>query len=448
MKNINKYLIALIFLSTTLYAQVGINKVSPAPGVMLDVNGGVIVQHPDTKINENTYYLYRDKTNNKIVRGQIPNNRPVYVIEYKINMYKDGSGYQDWIQYYNTKINADKYFAFIIESVLFDAVTGKPTFLGHNKAWGQYQEQNPIKQVSLQRNGNIWALAADYQSVDIAERSHPHYWKLKVIVIDNNYVNHINGGEYTMNTNAVGSASSSPITGTPYVFNTIRDSFTSKGAVGIGTDAPQTELDVNGKMAIKKTTSSGIRELYPLMLEANSKHLVAFPEQRPIGFITGKINCESRNPGWNDYIEDFNLGIPKKSGIVIPINTYLGNRFYDENIGKHGYATFYGLAHRIFGNNAYNAVENVQTERSSETNNWHFKADYYSANPVCGIFQNNRINKADECKGTYYWQVGLLFLSSNLAKDLGIYEDTMLSQNQSKNDPNNQLDIITYLLKK
>ena len=180
----------LLFSGGMYYSQnVGINTTNPEE--KLHINGGfrtneLKLQAPFQKLTASENYSF-------LVKAPSPNNKitsatslfdlqnapaPLNFIQYKITAY---SGDRDWINKYNTKINASKYVV-VISSFGYNL----SVYLQGNSATNP---ETPVPQIYAFEEGGTWRLKADYDGFKpyVTTSTPQGVWTLNLVVFDKAY---------------------------------------------------------------------------------------------------------------------------------------------------------------------------------------------------------------------------------------------------------------------
>lgn len=382
----------------------------PAPSTTLTNNGRLIIRGIDpVKDDDELYSLYVAKqdfsfTDNQgnivsIKKGQVFKSRVEDIhpiLTYELNLktgreqLKDGTViWTDWIEKYNTGIDANKYIAFITEATLMDIssydVGGNggngPAFFSHIESWRD-DETNPVKAVKLFVENGKYILNADYLEAtplnnDIRKNKSGFYWKIRIILMDRRNIKDLTNTTYqfTMDNLSNGSDANRVISNQ---IDAIGDDFERtnnnrnvvNGAVipnvlsfdkifkkpdfdyrtGINTTTPEATLDVNGRLAI--TEAPRVRrytyDIIPLVTNEKGE-IKSFSSyyrgSKPFSVIEGFINTRGGGNkiqfaaemstanypvtiGDQDWVEDFDTKIPYDEYLVIPLQSFLNNYEY------------------------------------------------------------------------------------------------------------------------
>ena len=208
------FILNFILIAIFLQAQsgnVGINTNNPQ--AKLHVNGNfqsdrVVLGSTFTKLINNENYSF-------LIKSPAPENKitsynslfdtenapaPLNLIQYKITT---SSSDKDWINRFDTKINANKYVV-VIASFGFN--------LPVSSSSSDLSPYYPVHQIYAQIDSttNTWILKADYDSFR-PNGSGDGVWTLNLLVFDRAYANLMSTVNVNLNSNTTGSANSALI---------------------------------------------------------------------------------------------------------------------------------------------------------------------------------------------------------------------------------------------
>lgn len=173
---------ALVVSAVLMNAQVGINTATPEKE--LTVNGtmktsGMVFKKPMEKLGANENYTFIIKSpapENKITAYNdtfVPNSpAPINLIQFKITC--DPSD-KDWVNQFDTKINAQKFFVVISSFGFTQPVRSSTDWV------------TPVPQIYAYPTGGTWKLKADYQGFSPASSLPTGEWTLNLLVFDRSY---------------------------------------------------------------------------------------------------------------------------------------------------------------------------------------------------------------------------------------------------------------------
>lgn len=173
---------ALVVSAVLMNAQVGINTATPEKE--LTVNGtmktsGMVFKKPMEKLGANENYTFIIKSpapENKITAYNdtfVPNSpAPINLIQFKITC--DPSD-KDWVNQFDTKINAQKFFVVISSFGFTQPVRSSTDWV------------TPVPQIYAYPTGGTWKLKADYQGFSPVSSLPTGEWTLNLLVFDRSY---------------------------------------------------------------------------------------------------------------------------------------------------------------------------------------------------------------------------------------------------------------------
>ena len=173
---------ALVVSAVLMNAQVGINTATPEKE--LTVNGtmktsGMVFKKPMEKLGANENYTFIIKSpapKNKITAYNdtfVPNSpAPINLIQFKLTC--DPSD-KDWVNQFDTKINAQKFFVVISSFGFTQPVRSSTDWV------------TPVPQIYAYPTGGTWKLKADYQGFSPASSLPTGEWTLNLLVFDRSY---------------------------------------------------------------------------------------------------------------------------------------------------------------------------------------------------------------------------------------------------------------------
>jgi len=173
---------ALVVSAVLMNAQVGINTATPEKE--LTVNGtmktsGMVFKKPMEKLGTNENYTFIIKSpapENKITAYNdtfVPNSpAPINLIQFKITC--DPSD-KDWVNQFDTKINAQKFFVVISSFGFTQPVRSSTDWV------------TPVPQIYAYPTGGTWKLKADYQGFSPVSSLPTGEWTLNLLVFDRSY---------------------------------------------------------------------------------------------------------------------------------------------------------------------------------------------------------------------------------------------------------------------
>ncbi|MDR6922054.1 MULTISPECIES: hypothetical protein [Chryseobacterium] len=173
---------ALVASAVLMNAQVGINTTTPEKE--LTVNGtmktsGMVFKKPMEKLGANENYTFIIKSpapENKITAYNdsfVPNSpAPINLIQFKITC--DPSD-KDWVNQFDTKINAQKFFVVISSFGFTQPVRSSTDWV------------TPVPQIYAYPLGGTWKLKADYQGFSPVSSLPTGEWTLNLLVFDRSY---------------------------------------------------------------------------------------------------------------------------------------------------------------------------------------------------------------------------------------------------------------------
>lgn len=179
--------------------------------------------------------------------------------------------------------------------------------------------------------------------------------------------------------------------------------------VGIGTDSPATELDVNGNVIISELDDYRAGN-YTLMWDKNSSRLVGKFVGEPFRRIELKVNCTSGQ----DWVYEFDTGISDQDYTLILVAANLRSEDYDNNLSypqnlwtdSSKQQLFYGIRC-----NKYSDISVKDVKLYVSNNRWGIKADYRGGNPVLPNFREKENN------GSFYWIFHMLLIPNAYIED-------------------------------
>lgn len=198
-----KIQLLLLFSACGVYAQsgnVGINTSNPeeklhvngsmkAKDIILDLNASAS-QIPELSPGENYSFLLKSTSANRITTYNVqssgggPTNTfpaPFGIIQYNI---KTDAADKDWVNAYNTKINASKYVV-IINSFNFNL----PVVLSTTNA--TTRRIAPVAQVYTYEQGGTWWIKADYNGFAPPAGSADGVWNVSLMIFDKTFARNI-----------------------------------------------------------------------------------------------------------------------------------------------------------------------------------------------------------------------------------------------------------------
>lgn len=185
----NFLLIIISILMIDVNAQtekVGIN--TNTPEAELHVNGtmktnGLIINNQLEKLGAAEDYSFlikspspEDKITSYNQEYDAEASAPINLIQFKIT---GDPADKDWVNQFDTKINANK-FTVIIASFGFT--------LAVKDSYGA-QNYTPVPQIYAFKNGGTWKLKADYEGFAPPETNEEGIWTINLVVFDNAYTN-------------------------------------------------------------------------------------------------------------------------------------------------------------------------------------------------------------------------------------------------------------------
>ncbi|MEY8761283.1 hypothetical protein [Chryseobacterium tongliaoense] len=204
----NKIISAVLFTGAIVLARaqtgnVGINTTTPEKE--LSVNGtmktsGMFFKDPIEKLGTDENYTFIIKSpapENKITAYNdsfVPNSpAPINLIQFKITC--DASD-KDWVNEFDTKINAKK-FLVVISSFGFTQPVRT-----YSADW-----LTPVPQIYAYNTGGTWKLKADYQGFAPDSALPAGVWTLNLLVFDRSYAKEINSTQ-ALGASTIGAAAS------------------------------------------------------------------------------------------------------------------------------------------------------------------------------------------------------------------------------------------------
>ncbi|MGP2570182.1 hypothetical protein ACT4R9_04760 [Ornithobacterium rhinotracheale] len=190
------------------------------------------------------------------------------------------------------------------------------------------------------------------------------------------------------------------------------------GNIGINTNAPQANLDVNGNVKLDKLESADNAKL---LLVNNKGELVAGeevfkstpvsggnPERVKNQYITAlRIKAQMKNPNMVK-IKDLDTKIPVNNYEVLLLK---GEFIYDGYYKNQGQSTSYGLKPK----NDINKSPQGFYRAFKKDGTWHLEADY-------PVYANS---DAEVRKYGSYWDLKVIVVKKGLIKDMGVFEDQL-----------------------
>ena len=206
------------FLGVFSHAQVGI--ATDKPQATLHVNGNVKIEKLDFYNADYSKPVYWNSETKSL--STTVTQRPFYNLTYKLRASKN----EDWINNFNTKIDATKYTLIITSAVLRQSDINGSTLTGtETNAYINLFDTNStssdpkrLKQVlpNIQpfKENNTWRLRLDFVNT-APYRANPDVdsyflWEVNVLVINNNSINTISEQKYSLDSSS-GEAAKDPI---------------------------------------------------------------------------------------------------------------------------------------------------------------------------------------------------------------------------------------------
>lgn len=178
---------ALVVSAVLMNAQVGINTAKPEKE--LTVNGtmktsGMVFKKPMEKLGADENYTF-------IIKSPAPENKitayndsfvsnspaPINLIQFKIAC--DPSD-KDWVNQFDTRINAQKFFVVISSFGFTQPVRSSTDWV------------TPVPQIYAYPTAGTWKLKADYQGFSPASTLPTGEWTLNLLVFDRSYAKDVN----------------------------------------------------------------------------------------------------------------------------------------------------------------------------------------------------------------------------------------------------------------
>ncbi|HEY4540386.1 MAG TPA: hypothetical protein VIG94_10300 [Faecalibacter sp.] len=189
------FLLSLVF----SYSQVGIN--TEVPRGILEVNGDIIandyvfpknLESVNDEIKDLYYLLVQsqDETKNIQLLDIEDSKSPGIAALVTFRLHKpDG----DWIQSFNTKIDATKYALVVLSG-----------YFTHNVGSGS---NNALPGIGAYIKENVWYINADYPSLNNLETTEEYAWIIRCSIYHKNYVKIFNQQNIDMNNSGTKTAS-------------------------------------------------------------------------------------------------------------------------------------------------------------------------------------------------------------------------------------------------